>query len=313
MHEESIVLIDRLVQNYLSNLRRAINRVTRFIDHRVPANSAATSAAGRALFKRHAPLEETDKQEEQQQQALRESMLSRIQQLSTSIHELTVRSASFSAGSARQGRQTSPLWDRIPPRGTELWRDFWDTVRKQVRRINQEVRKIYQDMGRLVTGQPAAYKYLALDGAQTAQVAMDNDMVANNRLEEDDKLSEAEMEQFDKINVFDEQDDEFTSSELERNVALRQQIQQEIGVFGSIFDMMQAFVRRLRETARNMVRDVLDPNGSPNNNNNGVTPGPDIRPQVDKLLEETIEAQRHINSQSRPVYLPNDRDRNVIG
>ncbi|KAG9509593.1 pncA, partial [Fragariocoptes setiger] len=327
VHQESVQLVDRLVQNYLSNLRRAINRITRFIDHRAPSTmkrtgdeSTATDVNEHRVYKRQAirdgivaPNNGGDAQILVQDQFLggvasvRQSILNRIQLLSKRMHEFTIQ------WTRMLGRQRSPLFDRIPPRGVELWRDFWDTVRKQVRRINQEFRQLTLDMTRLVTGGGKLQYAPETDAVSTNEVGgtyrdyydKTNDAGVNN-----DASTSTNDQSFERINVIDELDDEFTRQELTRNPMLRQQIQQEIGVFGSIFDMMREFIRRLRESATSMIRDVIDPNSVPNNNNDLVTPGPDIKPQVDALLEETIQSQRHINSQAKPVFLPNDR---VVG
>lgn len=226
------------------------------------------------------------------------------------------------------GRQQSPLIDRIPPRGVELWRDFWDTVRKQVSRINDQVRQVGRDMSRLITGAvstgPAGSASSPQYSAPTATGSVEQQVrrfqefydkmsatLGEEQLKMDNAINKASQLDSSKLdqanNLIDEQDDQSTRDELTRNPALRLQIQQEISVFGSIFDIMRAFIQRLRESASNVVRDVMQPGASNNNNNDPVTPGPSIKPQVDKLLDETIDSQRNINGQAKPVFLPNNR------
>lgn len=272
----------------------------------------------------------------------------------------------------RASRQ-SPLWDRIPPRGTELWRDFWDTVRKQARRINQELERISNDLRRALTGgspsRPTTFVTAAPasllarignldDSTLTRATGVDADELSGARKQlngkgkfedyyENLKLSlESERQKLSKLlvasknngdvqissqnkpqialapsekvapsdlEVSSDDDDEKTRRELEKNPALRQQIAEEIGAFGGIFDIMRAFVKRLRDAATNIVRDVVSPNSGKtvNNDNNAVTPGPAIKPQVDQLLGETLNSQRNINGQAKPITVPNQRVTNV--
>lgn len=243
-------------------------------------------------------------------------------------------------------RQQSPLVDRIPPRGAELWRDFWETVGKQVRNINEQFWQLSRDMSRMLTGRPINPSGTVGSPRQAANsllyssqsISPDQDQITSvtktlqefhDRLSEalytqqcmmdslnriavvDDNVTEKESLDINKkseqVNLIDEQDDQTTRDELNRNVALRQQIASEINIFGSIFDLMRTFIQRLRETTTNMVKDVVRPNTSNNNNNDPVTPGPSVKPQVDKLLGETINSQRNINGQAKPVLLPNNR------
>lgn len=317
VHEQVIKLVDNMVQNYLGNVRRTIQRMTNFID-----NQRTNIAAGRP--RELALYSESDSSSSASFDQARREILDRIQIVSRKMHEFTVQ------WSKVVGKQQSPLLDRIPPRGVELWRDFWDTVRKQVRRINQEFSQISQDMGRMLTG-------LRLPGSssppRTGQLTPRDDVPSNGqptnhfqafydkmsvvlgaeqqKIDAMNKIAQAQssslQESNSNYNLYDEQDDEVTRNELSKNVALRQQIQQEINIFGSIFDIMRTFIQRLRESATNAVRDVIQPVASNNNDNNPVTPGPSVKPQVDKLLGETINSQRNINGQAKPVLLPNVR------
>lgn len=226
------------------------------------------------------------------------------------MHDFTIQWAGL------VGRQQSPLIDRIPPRGVELWRDFWDTVRKQVRRINQEFWQLSRDMTKLVTSRVPSNPSPVIPSLYSEASAGNSfqefyDKMRSTLEHEQQKLEKLSNNQIvaevksDQANLIDETDDESTKEELNRNVALRQQIQQEINVFGSIFDIMRAFMQRLRESATGAVRDILNPGLG--NSNDAVTPGPDIKPQVDKLVSETLDSQRLINGQSQPVLLPNNR------
>lgn len=309
VHEQVIKLVDNMVQNYLSNLRRAVQRMTSFIDNRRTSqiNSQPRESATNNLL---------DSDEADKSPATSQTVLEHLDQLSKSVHDFNIQWTRII------GKQQSPLLDRIPPRGVELWRDFWDTVRKQVRRINQEFWQVSRDMSRMITGRlPSSGASPASAPTETGLLYMDNALLAQFQ-EFYDKMSVTlgeEQRKLDSLakaqgqllpdpanNLIDEYDDEQTKNELNRNVALRQQIQQEINVFGSIFDIMRAFIQRLRESAGN-IRDVLQPSLSNNNDNNPVTPGPSIKPQVDKLLDETIDSQRNINGQSKPALLPNSR------
>lgn len=319
VHEQVIRLIDNMVQNYLGNVRRTIQRVSNFVDNR-----RATLTGTNTNQPRLAPSVELTGQ--QSFEILRESILNNVQVLSKRMQEFPMQWA------RAVGKQQSPLIDRIPPRGVELWRDFWDTMRKQVRRINEEVRQVGRDMGRLITGAlptgPAGSASGLLYSAEAASSTTgsveqqvkrfqefydkmsatlgEEQLKMDNALNKASQLDSSKLEQANN-NLIDEQDDQSTRDELTRNPALRLQIQQEINVFASIFDIMRAFIQRLRESATNVVRDVIQPGASNNNNNDPVTPGPSIKPQVDKLLDETIDSQRNINSQSKPVLLPNNR------
>lgn len=326
VHEQVIKLIDNAVQNYLGNVRRTIQRMTNFIDNR-----RTNTADNRP---RESPKDAHDLVDTQSIVSggfaqTRQSILNQVQLLSNRLQEFTVQWTSL------VGRQQSPLIDRIPPRGVELWRDFWDTVRKQVRRINQEFWQLSQDMTRMITGRrpiiprpPQSNLVVVSDNDGSLLYSSSDDVSVTKQFQEFyDRMSvtlgeeQQKMDALNKIahgqtaaaqqdadnNLIDEQDDQVTKDELNRNVALRQQIQQEINVFGSIFDIMRAFIQRLRESATNMVRDVMQPGASNNNDNNPVTPGPSVKPQVDKLLDETIGSQRLINSNGKPVLLPNSR------
>lgn len=332
VHEQIIKLVDNMVQNYIHNVRRTVQRMTNFIDNR---RSRPTTNGQ--------PREAPQVEESNEFASLSKSIESRIESLSKDMREFSIRWARV------VGRQQSPLFDRIPPRGVELWRDFWDTVRKQVSRIRQEFRQLSQDMGRMLTGRvpvsggptpdrvhPGANLFYSppkptnIDGRQQEQLSkrfqefydrmsvalgeeqqkMDSLTRSTPSQGQDQPTADQSNNRYaqDNINnLIDEQDDQVTKDELTRNVALRQQIQQEINVFGSIFDIMRAFIQRLRESATNVVRDVMQPGSSNNNDNNPVTPGPSIKPTVDQLLGETINSQRNINGQAKPVLLPNNR------
>lgn len=319
-----------MVSNYLGNMRRAIQRFNNFIDNR--RGSTATGSRPRA-----GPSEALTSAETGQ------VVVDELQVLSRRFREFTMQWA------RAVGKQQSPLVDRIPPRGVELWRDFWDTVRKQVRRINQEFWQVSRDMSRLISGRipppPSSAGSLYEDNNRPRQEADSSLLYASSSLQQEQELLAKKFQEFyDKLsvtlgkeqekmdgaiqrlqangqrdqpmmasdvaanenfnNLIDEQDDEATRAELTRNVALRQQIQQEINVFGSIFDIMRAFIQRLRESS-SVIRDVLTPGAM--NSNDAVTPGPSVKPTVDQLLEDTINSQRNINSQAKPVLLPNNR------
>lgn len=329
VHEQVIKLVDNMVQNYIHNVRRTVQRMTNFIDNR----------RNRFLSNGNQPRESPQVDfNEGEFASITKSIESRIESLTKDMREFSIQWARV------VGKQQSPLFDRIPPRGVELWRDFWDTVRKQVSRIRQEFRQLSLDMGRMLTGRiPVSTGPTPETVRPTANLlySADQDTRLSKRFQEFyDKMSVAlgeEQQKMDTLslrftqgqaitekqsslsnnnhysqddqvnNLIEEQDDQVTKDELTRNVALRQQIQQEINVFGSIFDIMRAFIQRLRESATNAVRDVMQPGSSANNDNNPVTPGPSVKPQVDQLLGETINSQRNINGQARPVLLPNNR------
>lgn len=325
VHEQMIRLVDNMVQNYLGNLRRTVQRFNNFVG----GSNRPTVAAS-------APTTSN----EQQQQQLGQQLVEQASKMSGDFGRF------MQMWSRSVSRQQSPLIDRIPPRGLELWRDFWDTMRKQMRRINQEFIQVSSDMGRLLTGgrfpapsggSPIQPQQVAAARPVQPQLYMSAETQQQQQLQlQEQKLREQFQEFYDKLTVqlsreqqklekqvaeagqqgsledvipaeklADEQDDEATRTELTRNVALRQQIQQEINVFGSIFDIMRQFIQRLRESATH-IRDVLTPPGS-SNNNDAVTPGPSIKPQVDQLLEETVNSQRQINGQAKPVLLPQQR------
>lgn len=245
-------------------------------------------------------------------------------------------------------RQGSPLIDRIPPRGVELWVDFWGTVRKQVEVINKQFWQLSRDLSRMLTGRAPGNQSPSTDQRQripsqvsptqsllysSQSVVSEEDQIASvskrfqdfydnmsvvlgeqqrkmdsmNRIASFQATQSEVNKMADQVNLIDDQDDQTTRDELNRNVALRQQIRQEITMFGSIFDLIGAFIQRLRESTTNMVRDVVRPGSTNNNNNDPVTPGPSVKPQVDKLLDETINSQRNINGQAKPVLLPSDR------
>jgi len=307
VHEQVIRLIDNMVQNYLGNVRRTVQRMTNFIGNQ--RSNLITSGP------RDSPTESLSMDEFT---AIRQSILGRIQLLSKDMHDFTMQWARI------VGKQQSPLIDRIPPRGVELWRDFWDTVRRQVRRINQEFWQLSQDMSRMLTGRlpngPSKVDNLLYSTSHELVSKHFQDFydkmgitLGEEQLKLDslNKVAQAQSietgSNSEQFNLIDENDDQATKDELKRNPALRQQIQQEISVFGSIFDIMRAFIQRLRESTTNVVRDVLQPGASNNNNNDPVTPGPSVKPQVDKLLGETVNSQRNINSQAKPVLLPNNR------
>lgn len=317
VHEQVIRLVDTMVNNYLGNVRRTIQRMSNFIDNR----RASLNATGQPRETSIHGKSEVVSQSYESFATIRESILTRIQLLSKRMQDFPMQWA------RAVGKQQSPLIDRIPPRGVELWRDFWDTVRKQVRRINEEFRQVSRDMGRLITGRlpggpsesPSLLYSASSSGSVEQQVKRFQEFydrmsatLGEEQLKMDNALNRAaqplDSDKLDQSNnLIDEQDDQSTRDELTRNPALRLQIQQEINVFGSIFDIMRAFIQRLRESATNVVRDVIQPGASNNNNNDPVTPGPSVKPQVDKLLDETIDSQRNINSQSKPVLLPNSR------
>lgn len=324
VHEQIIKLVDNMVQNYIHNVRRTVQRMTNFIDDR----------RNRYLLNNNGSQPRQSPQVDFNEggfTSLSKSIESRIESLTKEMREFSIQWARV------VGKQQSPLFDRIPPRGVEIWRDFWDTVRKQVSRIRQEFRQLSEDMGRMLTGRIPTSKGPTPETVRpTANLlySADQDRLSKRFQEFYDKMGVAlgeEQQKMDSLsrfteeqavsetsqtnnryaqeitNLIDEQDDQVTRDELTRNVALRQQIQQEINVFGSIFDIMRAFIQRLRESATNVVRDVIQPGSSNNNDNNPVTPGPSVKPTVDQLLGETINSQRNINSQARPVLLPNNR------
>lgn len=326
VHEQIIKLVDNMVQNYIHNVRRTVHRMTNFIDNRRNRYQSNNSNANQP---RQSPQQDTN---EGEFASVSKSIESRIESLTKDMREFSIQWARI------VGKQQSPLFDRIPPRGVELWRDFWDTVRKQVSRIRQEFRQLSEDMGRMLTGRIPTSKGPTPETVRpTANLfySANEEQISKRFQEFYDRMSVAlgeEQQKMDSLsrftlgqqsapetsqtnnqytietnNLIDEQDDQVTRDELIRNVALRQQIQQEINVFGSIFDIMRAFIQRLRESATNAVRDVIQPGSSNNNDNNPVTPGPSVKPTVDQILGDTINSQRNINSQARPVLLPNNR------
>lgn len=334
VHEQVIKLVDNMVQNYLGNVRRTIQRITNFVD-----NQRATLGNSTTVQQpRESPADNSVVQQQsvsgqvmQGFSNIRQSILTRIQSLSKRMHDFTMQ------WTKAIGKQQSPLLDRLPSRGVELWRDFWDTMRKQVRRINQEISQIATDMSRLVNIRVPSVSGLTGTGpqmnrdesllyfdslpAKTNQVAQQLEefyqkmsatlLAEQNKLNPFNRLAHTDNglnKKVDQANIYDESDDEATKRELNNNAALRQQIHQEISVFGSIFDIMTTFIQRLRESATNTIRDVVQPGAVNNNNNDPVTPGPSIKPQVDKLLGETINSQRNINSQGKPTLLPKNRD-----
>lgn len=287
VHEQVIRLVDNMVQNYLGNVRRTVQRMTQFIDNRRTNNSStprdassmtkskvvAVSAAG------DPSLADTDNN--YQYTLVSRSILHTIDDLSKQMQEFNAQWLQL------VGRQQSPLYDRIPPRGIELWVDFRNTVIRQVRRINQEFRQLSQDMARMITGrlpssrgptpgQPAAaaLSYSASTGSLDAQSFTGTGAERLTKIFQEfhDRMSAAlgeEQKKMDSLrqtqslpldspentryydqqqqNLIDEQEDQQTKDELSRNVALRQQIQNEVNVFSSIFDIMRAFIQRLRE------------------------------------------------------------------
>lgn len=338
VHEQVIKLVDNMVQNYLGNVRRTIQRITNFVDNQ---RSTLTPSSTGTNQPRESPANEGGPQPPsaatqvvQSFSNIRQSILTRIQSLSKRMHDFTMQ------WTKAIGKQQSPLLDRIPARGMEMWRDFWDTMRKQVLRINQEFGQIATDMSRLVNIRIPSVSGLTGSGSSSEpanreqnllyvdSLDMQTNQVAHQLQEFYDKMSVALIAEQNKLDPFnrlahaddlnrrgpseasiiDENDDEATKAELNRNAALRQQIHQEISVFGSIFDIMTTFIQRLRESATSVIRDVVQPNAVNNNNNDPVTPGPSVKPQVDKLLGETINAQRNINSQAKPTLLPKSRD-----
>lgn len=312
VHEQVIKLVDNMVRNYVANLRRAVQRVTRFVDHTRQFGSSGTSQPRQSDHEFAFSDNEVSK-------VLSNSKLvmTELEQLSAEMQQFDGRwTKDFGKLSGRQlPLPNSPLIDRIPPRGVEMWRDFWDTVRRQMSRINQEVRQMTRDMARMITGRlpsnatpsaRSASRYVDLMNSMKADLAKYlgesryPSMAASNN---DAAIIEYKQQN---VSLIDESDDEVTRNELNNNVALRQQIQQEINIFSSIFDIMGAFIQRLRESATN-IRDVLQPSNSIKNDNNAVTPGPSVKPHVDEILDATIEAQRNINGQAKPVLLPNSR------
>lgn len=338
VHEQVIRLVDNMVQNYLANMRRAVQRFTNLIDN---TRRNTSSPQPRHHQSAGAALEEDGVGPAKQ---LGQSVVRQLQDMTKRFREFTL------LWSKTLGKQQSPLFDRIPPRGIELWRDFWDTVRKQVRRVNEEVLQMSRDMARVLTGRlpstDARVIVRPASGRDHVDVESTNKQVAGRNLasllyaspsllaarshasdeqilkqefqdfynkltlqlrREEQKMAElskaggqqvSQQQQVDANSLIDELDDEATKQELANNVALRQQIQQEINVFGSIFDIMRTFIQRLRESAVN-IRDVLQPPGAIHSNN-PVTPGPDVKPTVDQILQETINSQRNINSQAKP-------------
>lgn len=323
----------------MGNVQQSINRVASLVGLR--RNSTSNAATGntanppRAASARMLNLQARMSQSDTFDQA-KESLLGRLELVNKKLND-------FEADwSEVMGRQQSPLIDRIPPRGVELWRDFWDTVRKQIRRINEEFLQLSRDVTRMVTGRNPS------QGTQTTrpnQMALASPLDALNAgpaepapqaseqqeansfkefYEKMTKTLQVEQQKLDQLvqsdsnaeginyidqasNLIDEHDDELTKQELRRNVALRQQIQQEISVFGSIFDIMRAFMQRLRESASGVVRDIISPGSSTSNNNDAVTPNSALRPQIDQIVDQTLDSQRQINSQAKPVLLPNTR------
>lgn len=298
VHEQVIKFVDNMVQNYIGNVRRVVQRMTNLIN----SNRSSGNTNGQP---RRSPL---NIEAESNFESTRGSVLLKARSLTRQMHDFSIQWAQV------VGKQQSPLLDRIPPRGVELWRDFWDTVRKQVKRINEEFIQLSRDMTRLVSRRPNINPSISSnqivpnmytdykEGLEHIINYVSYRMDPENHLEVEKLREIINQPNKNDQSLIEESDDDSTKEELKKNVALRQQIQQEINVFGSIFDIMRTFLQRLRESATDTVREILNPiqGGSINNNNDAVTPGSAIKPQVDKLLEETVESQRHINAQAKP-------------
>lgn len=321
----------------VSNVQQGIDRMANLVGlRRNNQNSTIATSNGQQKPKARMLISSSQQEKDSFDQA-RQSLMARLDLVNKKLNDFEADWTEV------MGRQQSPLIDRIPPRGVELWRDFWDTVRKQIKRINEEFMQLSRDVTRMVTGRNPAQgapsrPQLALAGLPSSlepisaqseqQQQQQND--ANSFKDFYEKMTntlQKEQQKLDQLvqtgsgplngeghnyidqasNLIDEHDDELTKQELRRNPALRQQIQQEISVFGSIFDIMRAFMQRLRESASGVVRDIISPGSSTSNNNDAVTPSSAIKPAIDQILGETIDSQRNINSQAKPVLLPNAR------
>jgi hypothetical protein len=324
VHEQIVRMVEQMVQNYLASTRRVMQRFNNMFDR--------VTGGGQTQLR---PRESTDTKAG----PLGESVVGQLQELSKSFRDFSLQ------WSRTVGKQQSPLIDRIPPRGVELWRDFWDTVRKQIRRINNEFLQVTRDMGRLLTGRRPANPDGVVVVVRPRENGNDNDndnaavattehtlgsllysaMAAVSKeqaIEREfqefyEKLTEQlkkEQEKMDAIgkasgqqqtddnqanNLIEELDDEQTRLVLTQNPGLRQQINQDINVFSSIFDIIRTFLSRLRGSAED-IRNILERPGALRDNN-PVTPGPAVKPTVDQLLKDTIDSQRNINSQARPA------------
>ena len=322
-----------MVQGYLGNVRRTVQRFNNLIDNtRGSMGPASSSSQPRQQQQHQSPADGATPAKQ-----LGESIVEQLQDVAKRFREFTLQ------WSKALGKQQSPLIDRIPPRGVELWVDFWQTVRKQIRRINEEVVQLSRDMARVLTGrlpstssqiivrptggrenggEQAANKEIASQSLASLLYSADSLLLPSPRARNDEQIlkqefqdfyskltsqlkheeqkmaelskasgqqSSGQQQQVETSSLIDELDDEATKNELANNIALRQQIQQEINVFGSIFDIMKTFIQRLRESASN-IRDVLQPPGAINSNN-PVTPGPDVKPTVDQILQDTINSQ----------------------
>lgn len=133
-----------MVQNYLGSMRRVIHRFNNLLGD----NRRSGLTPNSSVHRRHheQPKQQSAPTGEEPHQQLGEPVVSQLEGVTQKFKQF---SEEFPKALERQ---SSPLIDRIPPRGVELWRDFWDTVRKQFRRINQEFLQVSRDMGRLLTG-----------------------------------------------------------------------------------------------------------------------------------------------------------------
>lgn len=316
-----------MVQNYLGSVRRVVHRFNNLFERIGNGGGQRTQSQ---------PRESPNGDEVVG--PMGESVVGQLQELSKRFREFTLQ------WSRTVGKQQSPLIDRIPPRGVELWRDFWDTVRKQIRRINNEFLQVTRDMGRMLTGRRpsnpdgtvvivrprenengdlpeptdqtlGSLLYSAVTTSSSQQAIEREFHEFYEKLTAQLKLEQQKMDAIGKAtgheqqqvtaddkqanNLIEEFDDEQTRLALTQNPGLRQQINQDINVFSSIFDIIRTFLTRLRGSAED-IRNILERPGAMRDNNS-VTPGPAVKPTVDQLLKDTVDSQRNINGQARPT------------
>lgn len=324
-----------MAENFMSNITLAVFRFN-YVQYKLFQRIFQPNQSSPLLVRSGV---EKQKDDASQVSQLGDSIVNKLRDMTKQFRDFTLQWA------RAVGKQQSPLIDRIPPRGVELWRDFWDTVRKQFRRINQEFLQLTRDMSRVLTGrQPSnpnndqvfvrprekrELKASKINGAEQKSLGNLFYSAVSSLTSEPDiqkqfaeyyeslskKISE-EQQKMDQIarasgqgmqqvddnaanNLAEEFDDEQTRQVLKQNPGLRQQINQDINVFSSIFDIIRTFLTRLRGSAEE-IRNMLERPGGMRDNN-AVTPGPAIKPTVDQLLKDTIESQRNINTQARPT------------
>lgn len=127
-------MTNQMVENYLGHVRRVVHRFNNMFERVAGTNGNRNQLQPR----------------ESRGQQVGESLVGQVQEMSKGVRDFVL------LWSRTVGKQQSPLIDRIPPRGVEIWRDFWDTMRRQMRRINNEFLQVARDMSRMLTGRRPA-------------------------------------------------------------------------------------------------------------------------------------------------------------